>query len=760
MIELYVLLTLGIFGYLLNAKNSDVKSMDAQRFSKKGDKNEIPLMSTSTAEDITQRKAVSKFEQSRHPLKTGVISNNFYDEKSELQQEKKKQMIKSLTGDLVDEEEFIHNNMVPYYGGSIKQNMDTKSNRTLLENFTGVNDIQRNKQEVASFYDNTKDLTFINGMKNHDDFYMDRIVAPVVRNNDFPIPQLQVGPGLGLGFTNKADGGFQQFEMQDYVQEKTVDELRTLLNPNKKAIGATDRSKATYESRNVDGMKGKVRADTPNLVKNRVETWYEQDEDMLFKTTGAVLKEGKQGEFNVKGTNRLTTTREEYGTAFAGSSLKRTQEPGVQQTVRQQFGEFGLGTATPGQVGAGTKDDYGKSKILVYGNERDITSTKVYQGNLTSLIKAVVAPLEDIIKITKKQHTVNNPRHFGNMNIQVPNKQTVHDPNNIAKTTIKETLIHDAVMANLRGAEKGTVHDPNDVTRTTLKETLIHDAVMANLRGAEKTTVYDPNDTARTTIKETLIHDEIGSGSVTGPKQIYVYDPDLVAKKTGRETLDKIEHEMNLAGRVYKSKVYDPDDVAKKTTKETTIDIERLFGNINAKDGGGGYETNEYDAKLTQKEFLSDLDYFGSARREDGKGYLTNKHEAKDTQKQFLSDIEYFGGAESGDKKQKSYDDIYNALIREDKEVTLVGREPTNSGNKVFNDCLNVAEPRKKECDFRNVREAENIDRVYNPTPQLDVNTLTRNRDNFDFETNNRFDVSLLKAFKDNPYTQSLNSVA
>jgi hypothetical protein len=271
--------------------------------------------------------------------------------------------------------------------------------------------------------------------------------------------------------------------------------------------------------------------------------------------------------------------------------------------------------------------------------------------------------------------------------------------------------------------------------------------------------VYDPNDIARTTIKETLIHDEIGTGAVTGPKQLYVYDPDIVARKTGRETLDKIEYKMNMAAHAYKGHVYDPDDVARTTSKETLVALQRLYGNIDAREGGGGYETNEYDAKTTQKQFLSDLDYFGSAKHDRGEGYGTNEHIAKDTQKQFLSDIEYFGGADSSDKKQKSYDDMYNALIREDKEVTLVGRDPTQSGKKVFNDCVNVAAPRKQECDYRVVREHENIDHIYNQGPTLDIGSVTRNRDNYDFETNTRFDISLLKAFKDNPYTQPLDSV-
>jgi hypothetical protein len=763
MIEVYVLLTLGALGYLLNKSTNEVK----QGKSDVVNVNEVPSMRNvydskhaQKVDDLTRLKASKKFVASNNPKATGVINHNYQFMKDQKVEEKEQEMVRSLTGDYMNKNDFTHNNMVPYYGGSIKQNMDDKSNRVLLENFTGITDLQRNKCETASFYDKTKDVTNVNGMQNKDDFYRDRLVMPTARNNEFPIPQIHVGPGLGLGYDSAPSGGFQQFDVQDFVQDKCVDELRTKLNPNPKALGATDRTKQTFASRTVDGLKTGLRGDVGAVAKNRADTWFEQTPDMWFKTTGANLKPTKYGKFNVKDTNRLTTTKQHIGSAYASSQLARTADPNVRRSSRQQFKSPSLGGAALSQYGIGTKYDYGKSRILVYNNERDVTSTRVYQGNLTSLIKAIVAPIEDMIKITKKQHTVDNPRHFGNISMQIPKKPTIYDPSDVAKTTIKETTIHDAILGNLKGHEKITVHDPDDLARTTLKETTIHDAILGNLKGHEKQTVYDPNDIARTTIKETLIHDEIGTGTLTGPKQLYIYDPDEIAKKTIRETLDRMDYEMNMAAKVYKGKVYDPNDPARTTIKETTVDRERLFGNINAYEGGGGYETNEYDAKDTQKQFLSDYDYYGVARNEKGEGYLTNEYDAKDTQKQFLSDIEYFGVADSTDKKQTSYEDMYNASITENKEVTLFGREPTQTGRKVFNDSVNMAPPRKQQCDNRSARAQNNSDKVYNAIPSFDAETLTRTRKNFDIEQDSRLDISLLDAFRDNPYTQPLDSVA
>jgi hypothetical protein len=775
MIELYVLFTLSVIGYILNKNSIHVKQNQIKTTINKG---EVPSMrniyeskhSTHVQNKVVER-AEKVYKDSLDPTTTRVISNDY-------------NLIKSqLTGEYIAEKDFHSENAVPYYGGSIKQNMDDSANRVILENYTGVADIPKRKCEVETFNDMTKNMTNINGMQNKNDIYKERMVTPTIRNNDFPIPKVQVGRGLNQGFDSKPTGGFHQFEAQNLVKKKCVDELRPKLNPNSTtAIGMVDRGKETFEARTVDGMKPAKRAELEEIAKNRPDTWYEQTSDMWLRTSAANLKPKKHAELNVKDTNRITTSKYNLGTAYASMHQARKADPQVKLTTRRQFLKSQLGIANLKGVGTGPKNDHGKSQILVYKNERDVTSTRVYQGNITSLIKSVIAPIQDVIKITKKQHDVDNARHFGNM--QAPHKKatiydpndparttvkettvheavlgnlkgrealTIYDPNDPARTTVKETTVHEAVLGNLKGHEELTVYDPNDPARTTVKETTIHDAVLGNLKGHEHLTIYDPNDIARTTIKETLLHDEVGTSQITGPRQLYVYDPEEVAKKTLRETLKREAYETNLAAHLYKGKVYDPEDTARTTTKETMIDKKRLFGNIESIEGGGGYETNEYDAKNTSKQFLSDHDYYGSARDDQGKGYMTNKFDAKNTHKQFLSDYEYYGGMDSSDKKQKSYDDMYNAEINANKEEVLVGREPTQTSTKKFNSKIHVAKPRKQE--FKSSGNV--IEKISNVIPSKKEG-VTRVKNNV--EENSRFDITLFDAIKNNPYVHDINS--
>lgn len=691
MIELYVLATLSAMGYLLNkSSNTPTKNSNVVHV------NELPSQDSIYSSDryqqvkrIEEAKIAKMYAMSKDPATNNVISMNYGAMKDDFKQPKttSTKKVRTLTGEYVEAEQFVHNNMVPFFGGNIKQNMGENSSKSILENFTGVSDVFKNKQEVESMYDKSKDFGYVNGMDNKDDFYRERMVDSKNRNNIVPVQQIRVGPGLNQGYDANPTGGYQQFDSQDIVMSyyKPVDEMRVATNP-----------KQTFEGRTIDGQKEKMRAEAPNLVKNRVETFYEKTPDMLFKTTGSYTKPTEVPEFNVKATHRIETTREEIGIAGTGSTMfaRKLDEDNVKPTNRQQLKEYGIRNSALNNFGKGEKDDFGKSKILVYNNERDITTTRVYQGNVTSLIKAIVAPLQDVIRVNKKEHTVNNPRHFGNMNTQVPDKPTM----------------------------------------------------------------YDPNDIARTTIKETLIHDEMGTGTITGPKKLIVYDPEEVAKKTIRETLERMDYEMNLGTDVPKGMVYDPEDTARTTMKETLVE-ETHEANIDGLEGMGTY-VNDYIARNTQKQFISDKDYIGVATNENLDGaYKTTKYDARNTHKQFTSDNDYYGVSGTAyNKKQKSKEDMNNAVITANKEVTLFGREPTKEGKKTAtgSECVNLG-VRKVECDVTSKRETSNANRVMSQIPDTTSLNFTRDR-MLQQVPDDRLDPSLLRAFHDNPYTQPLTS--
>lgn len=666
MLEVYVVLSLSAIGYLLNSMNNSVKP-------KKSEINKFEMPSMSNIYNSDYAKKTEETERK--------IAEKAY---KEALQPKKSQRIMSLAGELIDEEDFKHNNMEPYFGGRIKQNMTDDRNRVLLETFTGVSDTPKNKCEVKSFYDQKKNAGNVFGMANYDEFFRERMDAPKRRNNEMPVEQVRVGPGLNKGYTEMPTGGYQQYEVGEIARQgqKCVDELRVKSKP-----------KTTFEARTVDGLKTGLRGDSASVDKNRPDRYFEQTPDMYFKTTGAYFKPANVPQYNVKATNRLTTSRDYTGTAKGAN--KRRADGSIRLSTKPQFKESGVRNAILSFFGAGTADDYGKKDIVVYNNERDLTTTKTYQGNVTSLIKAIVAPLEDVLRVSKKEEFVANPRTYGNMNPAQP----------------------------------------------------------------DKITIWDATDAARTTIKETTIHDEMGTGTLTGPKEIYVYDTDEIAKTTGRETLEDVDYHANVSSSGAKKQTLGLEDDVRTTHKETLI--ENFYdGHIEALEGGGAYETTEYEAKTVQKQFISDNDHYGQAGRDMGEGYITNEHEAKATQKSFLSDNDHYGIAEGANKKQKSYEDMENARITERKEILEFGRDPTAEGAKEFNCNVNMR-IKKQEC--KEPRKQNNMDRVYQTLPKWNDQQVTKHKLAVDVDTKigyDRFDPDLLKAYRDNPYTQSLHSVA
>ena len=782
-------MTMAAIGYILN-KTQDQKRIP--QITASYPETERPSMNNiynSTYSDetlrVTAQKAQNQFMKSKNVGKTN-------------------DKVMSMNGTYMDRTNFTHNNMVPFFGGTIKQNVDKFTNSHILLNHNGTDDLYKSKAEVKSFYDQCQNIDNIQGSENNTEYMLQNIVKPIARNNDFPIPQVHVGPGINRGFTSKPTGGYQQLDVQELILPKTVDELRV-----------TDKPKTTFAGVVVDGLKASVRGDLGIVNKNKPDTFYEQTPDMWLKTTGAHVKPMSVPEQLVKDTNRQDASMEYIGSAFGKEKVKRTKDSSVRMARRPILEHFDLGNVSLSLQGIKDKDDYGKANILVYENERDVTSTRVYQGNLTTIIKSMINPITDMIKVTKKEDTINNPRHFGNMSIQIPEKATIYDPNDVARTTLKEQLIHDSTTGNLKGHEKLTIYDPNDVARTTLKEQLIHDSKTGNLKGHEKLTIYDPNDVARTTLKEQLIHDS-KTGNLKGHEKLTIYDPNDVARTTLKEQLIHDSKTGNLKGKekltIYdpndvarttlkeqlihdnvinnlhgptRLTVYDPDDVARTTVRDTTDNIQtslNLKGHIGSqkysdekaratlaetlidlnRDGnpergvllaGDAYDYVDWKIKMTQKQYLSDNDYYGGAQNDKGGGYITNEYDARHTQKEVLSDNDFYGIATANERKQPiSTDDITHMTTKPNIESVLFNRDPTQTGNKTFNaaEYINLIN-RKNECDIKTVRETPNAERVYNEIPSTDELEITKMKKDYRQYDNERLDVSILKATLDNP---------
>jgi len=449
--ELFTAGALGTIGYLFS-QNEKYTSKDTNE--NLINKNEKPVVDhvysgkqfNKTQEDII-RKANKKYNESLKPYENKVIPNNMKHVKTD-------KHIHSRLADVdMAPNDFKHNNMVPFFGSKMTQvNVDNNRMQSKLDTFTGTGNFYKKKKEVENFADIKQNVNNIAGQENTLEFQKTRYVGSTYVTNYVPFQQEKVGPGLNQGYGTDPTGGFQQIDTRKFELPKNVDELRQGSNP-----------KSTYEGRVVDGQKELLPGDIGEVCKNRVETTYEQTEDMYLKSGNS-------------------------------ANSKETQRPCVN---------------------------------LKQTNRSDLT-VKTHQSNLTSAVKSITAPLLDIMRVNKKEYTVMHGRPMGNLQNTNPSKMTIYDPNDVARTTIKETLIHDARVGNIKGnygVEKNIIYDPNDVARTTMRETTESKGKTGNVGNVQNSDAYKNIKVDMRTTDRQLTSDNqyYGVGDSAADKQM-LYD--------------------------------------------------------------------------------------------------------------------------------------------------------------------------------------------------------------------------------------------
>ncbi len=706
----------------------------------------------------------------------------------------------SLTGDVIDPTKFTHNNMQPFFGSNVRQNLDEFSTRGIFENFTGSQDNYQKKQETGQFFQPQKNMSNVYGTGNADGYMYDRYYVSNIRSNETPIEKVYVGPGLNQGYTNEPSGGFQQPDSQDYAMPKTVDEMRVKTNP-----------KISYYGRVVSGQKIAKPSKIGTVYKNRPDTFYIQEPDRYFTTTGNVIAEAQRPCQILKYTNRKTTelkTRTGSAAPIHGTVAQVRSKYKISKKVTYASdgprNADAIGTWNILDIFTGkskdTPNDYGKSSIRIRNNKRvlnnendkgqgilnlkaptekgtvrngqkprttkKIIKNKRPEGNLKGMSKGITYDPNDVPRTTIKESTVHN-NHSGMMQNTGASRGIAYDPNDIARTTIKETNIHNnhSGMMQNTGASRGIAYDPNNIARTTIKETNIHNnhSGMMQNTGASRGVVYDPDDIARTTMKETNIHNKHnGMMQNTGASRGIVYDPSNTAKTTMKETTEKNNRKANMNNSKNGNYIKNMDN-AKPTTKQTTI-AENVMG-IATQNFGGGHIVSGVQVHDTLRQDTS-VEYEGIAQGSQLGAYEVTDATAPNTNRQFTADTEYFGGAGNNESNTKpmSYEDIYNAEIKALRATQDTGYTPNAGGiNEVISiDKLNVTTRKVGDIQNKYLNErGVQANKVYNSIPQITECNVTQQKEIVPNEPlANRINPEILDAFLENPYSQSLNSWA
>jgi hypothetical protein len=383
-------------------------------------------------------------------------------------------VLSSLTGQRIRSNEFTHNNMVPFYGGSVKQNMRATANNSLLDTYTGAGYTQIAKKEVETMFDYQRPFGNPFGLESSSDFIESRINTPVARNGERLFEPTRVGPGVGEGYGMTGKGGFQQFEINEIMRPKTTDELRVATDP-----------KLTYLTPVVPGQHFVANpSDNPGEVrKYRPDKFYI---DPTLSRAGAAAPADVHKEMSrpiqiLPETTRTETTSEAFGPATGQDTYQSYVAGSYRTPMTQQYGGAGFRNGdltsyyTP-DIGS-PEADYGKSSYENRPNERTATSERTMALNPAPADTGQVSVryLDDA-RPTRRAEEEDGVTQLGPGYIAggAPSV-TVWDPNDVARTTVKETTInwdYRGVASSASAPNRLKVYDPKDIARPTQKAQL------------------------------------------------------------------------------------------------------------------------------------------------------------------------------------------------------------------------------------------------------------------------------------------------
>ena len=664
----------------------------------------------------------------------------------------------SLTGNPVDPNTFTHNNMQPFFGSGVKQNVDEYSTRGIFENFTGTNDIYQKKQEQKQFFQPQRNMSNVYGKQNLDGYMLDRYYVTNLRENETPVEKVYVGPGLNQGYTNEPSGGFQQADTRNYILPKTTNEIRVKTNP-----------KITYYSRINPGEKIAKPGKIGTVYKNNPDTFYVQNPDRYFTTTGQVMAPEQRPCIVKKYTNRKTTelkTRTGSAAPTRGTVAQVRSKYKVSNKVTYKYDDpVNKNSNNQWSIlnifNNKAPNDYGKKTIRLRNNKKLPSKNKNTEINYKSPNELAASRSNQKVKHPKKYSLIKNKR---NGNLGGSYKNVVYDPNDVARTTIKEQNIDNNFRSNVGVDTRGNVvYDPNSIARTTIKEQNIDNNFRSNVGvDTRGNVVYDPNSIARTTIKEQNIDNNFRSNVGVDTRGNVVYNPNSIARTTIKEQNIDNNHEGNV-GDGKRATYARNEEKAKKTIKQGTM-IKNAMG-IATEIRNDAHLTTDVQAPGTQRMSTS-VEYFGTEDGPELGAYEVTEVEAPNTKKQETSDIEYIGNAGNDGRNDApmSYEDIYNSTIKAirgdiDEGYTPGASGPSKivSGNDVHATTNKLNEIQNQYLNERGVQS----NKVYNSIPQLQKTNVTTDKDTVpNAPIADRINGDIVKAFQENPYTQSLKSWA
>ena len=304
--------------------------------------------------------------------------------------------IQSISGAEISKEDFLVNDQgikfEPFFKGAGPANINFDENTALINHQGGSQAFRPPKREVGQFFELQKDLGNVFG-NQFDGARADltRYIGSSGKRNELPFEQEMVAPIDVKSEINR------DIDLA-YAQRNSVDAIRTL-NNLKESYGGTVLGGKGIDHR---GLEGEV-------FQHKPDADYVNTADRWLVTTGAITSPMIQPEEIVKETNRAYFNEGKMGPAGAVNFNPGENRPSYKRSTNQQFN---IDTNRNMNLESKAIDDnHNKDSYFAYPNEREITESRTYEGNIKSVFQGETERLYDSVRPTVKQTTLDSDRN-------------------------------------------------------------------------------------------------------------------------------------------------------------------------------------------------------------------------------------------------------------------------------------------------------------------------------------------------------------
>jgi len=426
----------------------------------------------------------------------------------------------SMTGKQVNGDYFQHNNMTPYFGAKVRSAiLDPEATEGVLDNYAGAGTQYITKHEQSPLFSPGEHYQYANGAPNENDFFQSRVNPSMRMANVKPFESQNVGPGLGLGGTTEGSGGFNSgmARREDWMP-KTVDQLRVNNKQRSSGIGLFG-----HEGPAASHIHSISTADQMGrMEKNRVErTWDMGHGERHFTTTGIEKGPTMHAIPIDRFVNRPETTASYAG--IAGSHLPETYNTGqFMESKHMDLGQRPFGIASLSGRQTGTESDYEMNAKKAYPNNRTENNQDTYFGAFKSAVSAVVAPLLDELRPSRRENVLGTLRPYQNAHTGISNSY-LFNPADRPTVTIRETTEQNKYVPGVNSNQNGGAYQTTDHNAPKQNRDTTNLEYTGNSSAAAGTKQYRSYDAEyrqrNNDIKSSTIQGQMVAGSMNVPNQ-------------------------------------------------------------------------------------------------------------------------------------------------------------------------------------------------------------------------------------------------